>query len=120
MFSEGIDFIGERLIGAIIVGVGLPMINPESDFVKEHFDAQGKPGYHFAYTFPGMNKVLQAMGRVIRTKKDSGIIVLLDDRYLSPLYRSLFPAHYRRTKQVFDNLQLEAQIRAFWESRSEQ
>ena len=120
MFSEGIDFSGERLIGAIIVGVGLPMINPESDFVKEHFDAQGKPGYHFAYTFPGMNKVLQAMGRVIRTKKDSGIIVLLDDRYLSPLYRSLFPAHYRRTKQVFDNLQLEAQIRAFWESRSEQ
>ena len=111
---------GERLIGTIIIGVGLPMINPESDFVKEHFDAQGKPGYHFAYTFPGMNKVLQAMGRVIRTKKDSGIIVLIDDRYLTPLYRSLFPPHYRHALCVRDNLRLETLIRAFWQKRSEQ
>lgn len=120
MFAEGIDFSGERLIGTIIIGVGLPMINPESDFVKEHFDAQGKPGYHFAYTFPGMNKVLQAMGRVIRTKKDSGIIVLIDDRYLTPLYRSLFPPHYRHALCVRDNLRLETLIRAFWQKRSEQ
>ena len=96
------------------------MINPESDFVKEHFDAQGKPGYHFAYTFPGMNKVLQAMGRVIRTKKDSGIIVLIDDRYLTPLYRSLFPPHYRHALCVRDNLRLETLIRGFWQKRSEQ
>lgn len=118
MFAEGIDFTGEKLIGAIIVGVGLPQLNPESDFIRAHFDEQNRPGYHYAYTFPGMNKVLQAMGRVIRTKRDNGIIVLLDDRYATPLYRSLFPPHYQQAKYVQDALELEALARAFWERQA--
>lgn len=114
MFAEGIDFRGERLIGAIIVGVGLPQINIESDFIRDHFNEQGVDGYHYAYTFPGMNKVLQAMGRVIRTKKDKGILVLIDDRYQTALYRSLFPAHYQHAHYVQNALQIEQLLADFW------
>ena len=116
MFAEGIDFRGERLIGAVIIGVGLPQINPESDFVRDHFNAQGTDGYHYAYTFPGMNKVLQAMGRVIRTKKDKGILVLIDDRYASPLYRSLMPPHYAHGRFIRNNLEIESLLTSFWNS----
>ena len=114
MFAEGIDFRGDRLIGAVIIGVGLPQINVESDFIRDHFNEQGVDGYHYAYTYPGMNKVLQAMGRVIRTKKDKGILVLIDDRYGSALYRSLFPAHYRHARYVQDALTIEEQLTDFW------
>lgn len=115
MFAEGIDFAGERLIGAIIVGVGLPQINIESDFIRDHFNEQGIEGYHFAYTYPGMNKVLQAMGRVIRTKKDKGILVLVDDRYNTALYRSLLPAHYQHAHYVQNALQIETMLSDFWQ-----
>lgn len=114
MFAEGVDFRGEQLIGAVIIGVGLPQINIESDFIRDHFQAQGVDGYHYAYTYPGMNKVLQAMGRVIRTKKDKGILVLIDDRYNTALYRSLFPAHYHHARYVQNALEIETLLTAFW------
>lgn len=114
MFAEGIDFRGERLIGAIIIGVGLPQINIESDFIRDHFNAQGIDGYQYAYIFPGMNKVLQAMGRVIRTKKDKGILVLIDDRYQTNLYRSLLPAHYQHAYYVQNALTMEDLLLQFW------
>ena len=77
-------------------------------------------GSYVSSTMEERQAMLQAMGRVIRTKKDSGIIVLIDDRYLTPLYRSLFPPHYRHALCVRDNLRLETLIRAFWQKRSEQ
>lgn len=93
-FSEGIDLKNESLIGAIIVGTGLPMICRERNILREYFDDAGKDGYSYAYTYPGMNKVLQAAGRVIRTDEDRGVIVLLDDRFLTKEYEMLFPREW--------------------------
>ena len=91
VFSEGIDLIGDRLKGAIIVGVGLPKISFERKLIEDYFNEIGEPGFHYAYTFPGMNKVIQAMGRVIRTEEDKGTILLLDKRYKSNIYQKLMP-----------------------------
>ncbi|MEG1254515.1 ATP-dependent DNA helicase [Clostridium sp.] len=91
VFSEGIDLIGESLVGAIIVGVGLPKISFERKLIEEFFNKKGEPGFHYAYTFPGINKVIQAMGRVIRTEEDKGIILLLDNRYGTDIYKQLMP-----------------------------
>ena len=86
IFSEGIDLKGDRLIGTAIVGVGLPQMNHEQDLIKNYFDdAQGK-GFEYAYQLPGMNKVLQAAGRVIRDVSDFGVVLLLDQRFISPRY----------------------------------
>ena len=82
IFSEGVDLTGESLIGAIIVGTGLPQIGSEREILKEYYDRKKQSGFDYAYRYPGMNKVLQAAGRVIRTKEDRGVILLLDDRFL--------------------------------------
>lgn len=95
IFSEGIDLKGDRLIGVIVVGVGLPQIGFERDLIKQHFSASGKNGYDYAYVFPGMNKVLQAGGRLIRSENDTGTIILIDDRYLTAKYQSLLPVEWR-------------------------
>jgi DNA excision repair protein ERCC-2 len=91
VFSEGIDLIGDRLKGAIIVGVGLPKISFERKLIEDYFNERGEHGFHYAYTFPGMNKVIQAMGRVIRTEEDKGTIVLMDKRYGTEIYKQLIP-----------------------------
>ena len=90
MFGEGIDLKNEQLIGAAIYGTGLPQISTEGKILKEYYDAQGKDGFAYAYRYPGMNKILQAAGRVIRTKEDRGVILLLDERFLHAEYRQLF------------------------------
>lgn len=98
VFSEGIDLKEERLIGVIVVGTGLPMVCTEQEVLKEYFEETEGAGYDFAYQYPGMNKVLQAAGRVIRTPQDLGIILLLDDRFLRKEYLEMFPRewkHYR-------------------------
>ncbi|MFB1081965.1 helicase C-terminal domain-containing protein [Jeotgalibacillus sp. JSM ZJ347] len=95
VFSEGVDLPGEQLTGVAIVGVGLPQINPERDQLKKYFQEKGLNGYQYAYVFPGMNKVLQAGGRLIRTEKDSGILLLIDDRYLTVQYRTLLPDEWK-------------------------
>ena len=82
VFSEGIDLKKERLIGAVIVGTGLPMVCVEQEVLRGYFEEKEEAGFDFAYQYPGMNKVLQAAGRVIRTTEDEGIILLLDDRFL--------------------------------------
>lgn len=114
IFSEGIDLTEDRLIGVIVVSVGLPQIGLEKDLIKYHFEEREKEGYHYAYTYPGMNKVLQAVGRLIRTEKDKGVILLIDDRFNSPLYSSLMPPEMndRRCTQLG---QIEEQVRHFWE-----
>lgn len=94
IFSEGIDLKKSRLIGAVIVGTGLPMVCTENELFKDYFDKEKGCGYSYAYQYPGMNKVLQAAGRVIRTTEDIGSILLLDDRFLQSSYQALFPREW--------------------------
>lgn len=94
IFSEGIDLTNERLIGAVIVGTGIPKVCQERELLKEHYDEQGYNGFDYAYRYPAMNKVLQSAGRVIRTPQDKGVILLLDDRFLQTKYQELFPREW--------------------------
>lgn len=94
IFSEGIDLKNESLIGTVIVGTGLPMVCREREILKNYFDECGRDGYAYSYIYPGMNKVLQAAGRVIRTEQDKGVIILLDDRFLTRDYVNLYPREW--------------------------
>lgn len=94
IFSEGIDLKADRLEGAVIVGTGLPMVCTEQEILKAYFDERGDNGYDYAYQYPGMNKVMQAAGRVIRTVDDRGVILLLDDRFLRPEVQGMFPREW--------------------------
>lgn len=100
IFSEGIDLTNEKLIGTIVVGTGFPQVCMEREIIKEYFDNIGMNGFDFAYRYPGMNKVLQAAGRVIRTVDDVGVITLLDDRFLTSQYVPLFPREWENRKIV--------------------
>ncbi len=100
IFSEGIDLKGDRLNGVVVVGVGLPQLNEERNIIKDYFTKSGKNGYDYAYVFPGMNKVLQAGGRLIRTEDDFGTIVLVDDRFLTPKYQQLLPVEWMDYKVI--------------------
>ena len=91
IFSEGIDLTQDRLIGAMIVGTGIPQVCNEREILKQYFGAEG---FDYAYLYPGMNKVLQSAGRVIRTEKDKGVILLMDERFQSPHYRKMFPREW--------------------------
>ena len=119
VFSEGIDLKEGRLIGAIIVGTGLPMVCTEQEILKGYFDDKGQQGFDYAYQYPGMNKVMQAAGRVIRTVRDEGIIALLDERFLKPDYQALFPREWDEYYQVKLKNAGEV-VRDFWEGRSAQ
>lgn len=114
MFSEGIDLVGDQLIGAAIIGVGLPGINFERDIVKEYFNSKNGKGFDYAYTYPGINKVLQAGGRVIRTEEDRGAILLIDDRFGSPKYKRLLPKEWSDSKKVRSDEELKAKLMSFW------
>lgn len=114
IFSEGIDLKGERLIGAIVVGNGMPQVCPERDILRSHFDEDNRNGFDYAYTFPGMNKVLQAAGRVIRTAEDVGVVVLLEDRFLEPSYRKLFPREWN-SYEIVNVQSVSEHLQAFWQ-----
>ena len=94
IFSEGIDLTNDKLIGVVVVGTGLPQVCVERDIIMNYFKEMGMNGFDYAYKYPGMNKVLQAAGRVIRTHEDTGIIALLDERFASREYASLFPREW--------------------------
>ncbi len=96
IFSEGIDLTEDRLIGAIIVGTGLPQVCNEREILKNYFDSKGENGFSYAYLYPGMNKVQQAAGRVIRTEQDVGVIALLDERFLGRQYMETFPREWKK------------------------
>ena len=116
-FGEGVDLPGNQLIGVIVFGVGLPGLSNERNIIQEYFDQSMGQGYDYAYTYPGMNHVLQAVGRVIRRDEDRGVAVLVDDRYATPKYRALFPKHWEGV-QYAGNAQSLAEItRRFWENR---
>ncbi len=115
IFGEGVDLTGDRLIGCAIVGVGLPQVNPQQEMLRRYYDAQNGSGFDYAYRYPGMNKVLQAAGRVIRTPEDKGVVLLLDDRFAKPEYQRLFPPHWRHLQYLQSVNALEAALKDFWE-----
>ena len=100
IFSEGIDLKNDSLIGALIVGTGLPQVCCERELLKEYFDELGENGFDYAYRYPGMNKVLQSAGRVIRTAEDVGVVVLLDERFMTYQYRRMFPREWSQYEIV--------------------
>ena len=113
IFSEGIDLTGEQLVGAAIVGTGLPQVCRERELLKQHFDAQGLRGFDYAYLYPGMNKVLQSAGRVIRTDEDRGVILLLDERFRDGRYQEVFPREWKDCGMC--NVEHAAgQVEEFW------
>ncbi len=113
LFAEGVDLPGERLVGAAVVGVGLPQMGPEPDALRAYYDEQNGSGFEYAYQFPGMNKVLQAAGRVIRTAEDVGVVLLIDSRFGTARYRQMFPAHWSHWRRVGGQT-LPAELAAFW------
>jgi DNA excision repair protein ERCC-2 len=115
MFGEGIDLIGDKLSGVIIVGVGLPMINFEGDLLKQHFQAQYGKGFEYAYVYPGMNKVMQSAGRVIRTLEDRGVVMLIDTRFRRPDYVRLYPPEWSHRIYGSRVPSLKNQLEKFWD-----
>ena len=107
-FGEGIDLVSDRLIGAVIVGIGMPKINFVSDQIAKYYDELGLSGYNYAYLNPGMNKIMQALGRVIRSEEDKGAVLLIDERYLTNEYRDLFKAEWRTYEVAFKPEEVEA------------
>ena len=95
IFGESIDLPGEALVGVVVVGTGMPRSSAERGVIRDHFDAKGGRGFAYAYTYPGLNKVLQAAGRLIRSERDHGVVLLLDDRFLDDELREAFPQEWR-------------------------
>lgn len=115
IFGEGIDLKNDSLIGAIIVGTGLPQVGYEREILKNYFDEHGDNGFDYSYRYPGMNKVLQAAGRVIRTVEDVGIIALLDERFLQFQYRKMFPREWENF-EVVNVDSVAKRVERFWDS----
>lgn len=118
IFSEGIDLPDDRLIGAMVVGTGLPQVCLEREILKDYFAKKGLDGFAYAYQYPGMNKVQQAAGRVIRTDDDRGVILLLDERFQKTEYKKLFPREWEQHGYCrLDTLELA--LREFWTKNTE-
>lgn len=113
IFSEGIDLKGERLIGSIVVGVGLPGISLRQDLIRDYFNGRNGSGFDYAYVYPGMNKVLQAAGRVIRSEEDFGVVLLLDSRFGTPQYKRLYPKFWSHMQLVRSDEELALALEDF-------
>ena len=116
VYSEGIDLTGNSLIGAVVVGIGMPALSYEREAMAEYFEDKYEAGKQYAYIYPGMNRVFQAAGRVIRTESDRGVIVLIDDRFDDPIYKKSIPDLWRGMSYVGDAKELRARIDEFWAS----
>lgn len=114
IFGEGIDLKNDRLIGAVIVGTGLPQVSCEREILRDYYDNRGGQGFDYAFRYPGMNKVLQAAGRVIRTAEDRGVILLLDERFLHSDYVPLFPREWSE-RMIGGLSEVAERIRCFWQ-----
>jgi len=114
IFAEGIDLKEDALIGVIVIGTGLPQIGGERDLLKDYFDEKGYDGFDYAYRYPGMNRVLQAAGRLIRTQSDRGIIALLDERYSQAANRRLLPREWSDMKTLALG-EVEREVSKFWD-----
>lgn len=116
IFGEGIDLRNDRLIGVVVVGTGLPMVGNERELYRNYYDEMNGKGFEYAYLYPGMNKVLQAAGRVIRTAEDKGTILLLDERFATNQYTSLFPREWRNVRYV-NVRSMQMELLKFWGDR---
>jgi DNA excision repair protein ERCC-2 len=114
MFGEGIDLVGDKLSGAVVVGVGLPQVCLERDIIRNYFEDINSQGFEYAYIYPGMNKVLQAVGRVIRTEEDKGAVLLIDERFSYSAYRELFPEEWYPIIDVKNTKYLKRVLEDFW------
>ncbi|MBU1020893.1 MAG: PD-(D/E)XK nuclease family protein [Firmicutes bacterium] len=113
-FAEGIDYVGDMLSGVIIVGVAMPQFNKYNELLRNHFDEKFGEGFDYAYTYPGMNKVVQAVGRVIRTDNDKGVAILFDDRYSHKKYLDLFPLNWSHYKTLKNGQYIQTLLKRFW------
>ena len=113
-FSEGVDLPGNQLIGAIIVGTGLQAISNERNILRDYYDNTRERGFDYAYTYPAINRVLQAAGRVIRRESDRGVIILIDDRYGTPQMTNLLPEHWKNLQYAGNALELAEIVEQFW------
>ncbi len=115
IYSEGIDLVGDELIGAVIVGIGIPSLSYEREAIKEYYNDKYEEGMQFAYIYPGVNRVLQASGRVIRREDDRGVIVLIDDRFDDPIYKTVIPKLWSNMQFIQDAKELNDELKRFWE-----
>jgi DNA excision repair protein ERCC-2 len=114
IFGEGIDLIGSRLSGAVIVGVGLPQIGFDRDIIKDYYQKKIGKGWEYAYIIPGANKVMQAVGRVIRSHEDKGVVMLIDERFIHKPYPSIFPADWSHAISVRNEREMKKILKEFW------
>ena len=117
VYAEGIDLVGEKLIGSIIVGVGMPRLSSERNMLVSYYNDKDIDGMLYSYIIPGMTRVMQAAGRVIRDETDRGVAILIDDRFSEPIYRSLFPLHWRHAKFASQPRSLSKLLYKFWEDK---
>ena len=117
IYSEGIDLAGDRLIGAVVVGIGMPGLSYEREAICAYYDEKFEEGKQFAYIYPGMNRVLQAAGRVIRREDDKGVIVLIDDRFDDPIYKTVVPKLWNGMQFIADAKDLKAELDEFWKEK---
>ncbi|NND92460.1 MAG: hypothetical protein HKN42_16495 [Granulosicoccus sp.] len=115
VFGEGIDYAGERLVGVIVVSAGLPGLDPQNQLMSEHYQARGHDGYDFAYRYPGFTRVLQTVGRLIRNESDSGVVLLVDDRFKQGFYQGLFPDHWHLRRPASPE-KIVQELQQFWNS----
>ena len=116
IYSEGIDLAGEELIGAVIVSIGMPALSYEREAIAEYYQEKYEEGKQYAYIYPGMNRVFQAAGRVIRREDDRGVIVLIDDRFDDPLYRKSLPKLWEGVQFIGDAKSLREELDEFWQN----
>ena len=114
IYSEGVDLAGDKLIGAVVIGIGIPSLSYERECIAEYFEDKYESGKQFAYVYPGMNRVFQAAGRVIRREDDRGVIVLIDDRFQDPIYKKSIPSLWRGMEYIGDAKELRARLDEFW------
>lgn len=119
VFGEGVDLAGDRLIGVAVAGPGLPQVNPVQERLRDYFEQSRGSGFDYAYRYPGMNKVLQAAGRVIRTPQDKGVVLLIDNRFAYSEYRRLMPPHWAHLRLTPSQKELEHALRTFWGGEGE-
>ena len=114
IYSEGIDLAGDSLIGSVVVGIGIPSLSYEREVIAEYFEEKYESGKQYAYVYPGMNRVFQAAGRVIRREDDKGVIVLIDDRFADPIYKKSIPNLWEGMQYVSDAKDLKSELDKFW------
>ena len=114
IYSEGIDLAGDSLIGAVIVGIGIPSLSYEREAIAEYYQEKYEEGKQYAYIYPGMNRVFQAAGRVIRREDDKGVIVLIDDRFDDPIYKKSLPSLWSGVRFIDDAKRLRELLDDFW------